>query len=94
MRSGRGDSKLTYCSGSIISWWGALKTGHSGSWLRMKMIEGRCGWQAEREMLQRSSFEALRRNSMSSDAGMGSDLGRQDSYLSHSGAPFQNILIT
>lgn len=42
--------------------------------------------QAEREMLQRSSFEAARRNSMSSDVGMGggSELGRQDSYL---GAP-------
>ena len=42
--------------------------------------------QAEREMLQRSSFEAARRNSMSSDVGMGggSGLGRQDSY---SGAP-------
>ncbi len=47
-------------------------------------------------MLQRSSFDAVLRNGVSSDASMGSDLGRQDSYLSHSGAPFrtENTLIT
>lgn len=40
--------------------------------------------QAEREMLQRTSFEAARRNSMSSDVGL-SDIGRQDSYLNAQG---------
>ncbi|BDA43708.1 probable zinc finger CCCH domain-containing protein 2 at N-terminal half [Coccomyxa sp. Obi] len=46
--------------------------------------------QAEREMLQRTSFEAARRNSMSSDVGL-SDFGRQDSYLSAQGGGLQNV---
>ncbi|CAL8468341.1 g7881 [Coccomyxa elongata] len=46
--------------------------------------------QAEREMLQRTSFEAARRNSMSSDVGL-SDIGRQDSCLNAQGGGLQNV---